>query len=38
MISDDALALDQFLAGQIFTSRAIWTNLQILCDDLGDRI
>ncbi len=35
MISDDALALDQFLAGQIFTSSAIWTNLQILCDDLG---
>ncbi len=27
--------LDRFLAGQMFTSREIWTNLLILCDDLG---
>ena len=29
------ISVDQFLAGQIFTSREIWTNLQILCDDMG---
>ena len=30
-----AISFDRFLAGQIFTSPEIWTNLQILCDDMG---
>ena len=33
----DAKALDKLLAGEIFTSTDIQTNLEILCDDLGSR-
>lgn len=33
----DAKAFDKLLAGEIFTSTAIQTNLEILCDDLGSR-
>ena len=33
----DAKAFDKLLAGEIFTSTEIQTNLEILCDDLGSR-
>ena len=33
----DAKAFDRLLAGEIFTSTDIQTNLEILCDDLGSR-
>ena len=34
---DDVKAFDKLLAGEIFTSTDIQTNLEILCDDLGSR-
>ena len=36
-VDDDAKAFDKLLAGEIFTSTDIQTNLEILCDDLGSR-
>ncbi len=33
----DAKAFDKLLAGEIFTSTDIQTNLEILCDDMGSR-
>ena len=33
----DAKAFDKLIAGEIFTSTDIQTNLEILCDDLGSR-
>ncbi len=33
----DAKAFDKLIAGEIFTSTEVQTNLEILCDDLGSR-
>ena len=33
--SIDAHSLDRTLAGHIFTSNELWTNFEILCDDMG---
>lgn len=35
--SDEALAFDKVLAGEIYTSSEIQANLEILCDDFGSR-
>ena len=37
MGTNPADSLDQTLAGQIFSSKEIRTDLEILCDDLGSR-
>ena len=33
----DANPLDRMLAGHIFTSSELWTNFEILCDEMGSR-